>query len=151
VFKRAHHLSLSWCRYIQFTPSRPLTPSFILILSSHLRLGLPSCLFASDFVTEILYEFLIATVRATRPTNLITLDLITLMIFGVAYKLWSSPPLFSVAALRRNFFAPPPPHPHPFLLFQTGLFPFIFPVPYLCPLPKRPHDDYNRIYPNLHI
>jgi hypothetical protein len=54
VFTRALHWSLS-CQKIQFTPPHPtsLTPIFIL-LSTHLRLGLPSGLFPSGFPTNIL-------------------------------------------------------------------------------------------------
>jgi hypothetical protein len=42
VFTTARHLSLSWARSIQSTPPHPTSQRFILILSSHLRLGLPS-------------------------------------------------------------------------------------------------------------
>jgi hypothetical protein len=42
VFTRARHLSLSWARLIQSMPSHPASRRSILILSSHLRLGLPS-------------------------------------------------------------------------------------------------------------
>jgi len=59
----------------------------ILILSSHLRLGLPSDLFLSDFATEILYAFVISPMRATYLTHLIRLDFITLRILGEAYNL----------------------------------------------------------------
>jgi hypothetical protein len=46
VFTRAHHLYLSWARPMQ---SKPHTTSWrlILILSSHLRFGLPSVCFPS--------------------------------------------------------------------------------------------------------
>ena len=51
----ARHLSLSWASPIQ--SSYPNTTSWrsILILSSHLRLGLPSGLFPSGFPTSTLY------------------------------------------------------------------------------------------------
>jgi hypothetical protein len=61
----------------------------ILILSTHLHLGLPSGLFLSGFSTNILYVFLFSTIRATYPVHLL-LDLIILIILGKEYKLWSS-------------------------------------------------------------
>jgi hypothetical protein len=47
VFTRAHHRSLSWPRSIQSIPSHPISLRSILILSTHLRLGLPSGLSSS--------------------------------------------------------------------------------------------------------
>ena len=44
---------------------------FILILSSHLNLGLRSCLFASSFPTKTLYAPLLSPIRATCPACLI--------------------------------------------------------------------------------
>jgi hypothetical protein len=41
-FTRALHLSLSWTRPIQSTSPHPTSTRSILILSNHLRLGLPS-------------------------------------------------------------------------------------------------------------
>jgi hypothetical protein len=54
AFTRARHLSLSWVRSIQSMP-HPTSWSIILILSSHLRLGLPSGLFLSGLLTRSLY------------------------------------------------------------------------------------------------
>jgi hypothetical protein len=42
VFTRALHWSLSWDSSIHSTPSHPISPRSILILSTHLHLGLPS-------------------------------------------------------------------------------------------------------------
>jgi hypothetical protein len=42
AFTRALYRSLSWTRPIQFIPPHPISPRSILILSNHLRLGLPS-------------------------------------------------------------------------------------------------------------
>jgi len=58
----------------------------ILILSSHLCLGLPSGLFPSGFPTKTLYISLLYSIHATCPTHLILLDLITWIIFGEEYR-----------------------------------------------------------------
>ena len=56
-------------------PSHPTSSRSILILSSHLRLGLPAGLFPSGFPTQTLYTPLLLT--RYMPTHLIILDLIT--------------------------------------------------------------------------
>jgi hypothetical protein len=61
----------------------------ILILSNHIRLGLPSGLFPSGFPTNILYTLIFAPIRATCPPNPIFLYVIILIMFGEEYKLWS--------------------------------------------------------------
>jgi hypothetical protein len=45
VFTIARHWTLSWASRMQFASSIPVSPRPILMLSSHLRLGLPSGLF----------------------------------------------------------------------------------------------------------
>ena len=49
VFTTAHHLFLSSTRLFQSAPSNPITLISIVILSSHLHLGLPIGLFPSRF------------------------------------------------------------------------------------------------------
>ena len=49
------HLSLSWARPIQSIYPHPTSWRSMLILSTHLRLGLPSGLLPSDFPTNTLY------------------------------------------------------------------------------------------------
>ena len=51
----ARHLSLSWANSIQFPQLPPTSCRSILILSSHLRLVLPSGLFPSGFPARTLY------------------------------------------------------------------------------------------------
>jgi hypothetical protein len=72
VFTKACHWSLSWARWILSTPSH-----FLLILSSQLRLGLPSGLLLSNFPITILYLF-----HARYIPHVILFDFITLIIRG---------------------------------------------------------------------
>jgi hypothetical protein len=90
VFIRAIHSSLSWARSIQPIPPHHISLRSILTLSTYLRLDLSSGLHPSGFPTNILYAFLLASIRATCPAHFILLDLIVLFILGEEYKLWIS-------------------------------------------------------------
>ena len=68
-----HHLSLSWASPIQSIYPHPTSWRSILILSTHLRLGLPSGLFPSGFPTKTLYTLLSSPIRATCPAHRILL------------------------------------------------------------------------------
>jgi len=68
----------------------PISLRSFSILSSNLRLGLPSGLFPSGFRTAIFYVLLISSMRATFPAYIILFDLIILIICGEACTLWSS-------------------------------------------------------------
>jgi hypothetical protein len=57
-----------------------------LILSSHLRLGLPSCLLHSRLPTKSLYALLLYPMRATFLAKPILPDLINGKIFGDEYR-----------------------------------------------------------------
>ena len=63
--KSVRHLSLSWASPIQPLYSHPTSWRSILILSTHLRLGLPSGFFPSGFLTKTLYTPLSSPIRAT--------------------------------------------------------------------------------------
>ena len=57
------HLSLSWASPIQSIYPHPISWRSVLILSIHLRLGLPSGLFPSGFPTKTLYTPLSSPIR----------------------------------------------------------------------------------------
>jgi hypothetical protein len=66
--------------------SHPASQISILILSSHLSLGLPSGLLPSGFPTKALYAPLLSPIRATCPAHLSLLDFITGMILDEKYR-----------------------------------------------------------------
>ena len=69
TFTSASHPSLSWARSIQSMPPHPTSWRPILILSSQLRLNLPSGLVPLDFSTKTLYTPLLSPLRASCPSR----------------------------------------------------------------------------------
>jgi hypothetical protein len=100
---------LSWARSIHATHLRPTYSRSILILSYHLRLGLPSGIFPSGFLTTTLYMPLLYPVRATCLTHLILLDFITRTILDEQYRTLSST---LCSFLHSPVTSPPPPGPN---------------------------------------
>ena len=79
----ACHLSLSWASSIQSILPHPISRRSILILSSHLSLGLPNGLFSPH---QKKYMSRLSTMRATCPAHLLFLDFISRKILGEEYK-----------------------------------------------------------------
>ena len=84
------HLSLSWASPIQSIYPHPTSWRSVLILSTHLRLGLPSGLLPSGLPYKTLYTPFSSPIQATCPSHLILLDFITRTILGEEYKSFSS-------------------------------------------------------------
>ena len=80
---------LSW-KPVQFLVLMPISLRSILILSSHLRLGLHRGLFRVNLPVIILKALLPSSILATCIAHLNVLELITLTILGERYKLLSS-------------------------------------------------------------
>jgi hypothetical protein len=85
VFTRALHWFLSWARSIQSNPSHP-NPSHpislrsILILSTHLYLGLPSGLLPSGFPTNILPHYAIPKNRISIHNKYVGFEALTAVV-----------------------------------------------------------------------
>ena len=90
AFASVRQLSLSRASLIQSIYPHPTSWRSIPILPTHLRLGLPSGLFPTDFPSKTLYTPLCSPIRATCPDHPILLDFITRTILGEEYKSFSS-------------------------------------------------------------
>jgi hypothetical protein len=69
VFTRAHHWSLTWAHWIQFTHLQHIALRSILILSSKLHLGLPGGLFHSSFIRFCMHFYLPYTYFMSHPSE----------------------------------------------------------------------------------
>ena len=84
------HLSLSWASPIQSIYTHPTSWRSVLILSTHLCLGLPSGLLPSGFPTKTLYTPFSSPIHTTCPAHLVLLHFITRTTLGEQYKSFSS-------------------------------------------------------------
>jgi hypothetical protein len=85
------HYCIHKCLYPKPSQSSPYPPHptswrSVLILSSHLRLVLPSGLFPTDSPTKTRYISLPSPISATCPARLILLDFITCTILSEGYR-----------------------------------------------------------------
>ena len=81
VFTTAHHLSLSWPRWMKFTPYK----SQFILLPSILCLGLSSTIFLLVSRTEIQCTFHFSPIHSTCHSHHIAFDLVTLIPFSEKY------------------------------------------------------------------
>ena len=120
----------------------------VLILSSHLSLSLPSGLFPLVFPTKTLYTPLLSLIRATCPSDLIILDLITRKILDEEYRSLSSSLCNFLYSLRISSLLGPN------ILLNT-LFSNTLSFPQ-CERPsftpiKNNRQNYSSVYLNLYI
>ena len=95
VFTKDRHLFRSRARSIQSTLPHPTSLWPMSILSSHLCLDLSSGLFLLDFPNKTLHELLLCPIHATRPDNLVLLDLTTQVTVDIWYSICESIKVYS--------------------------------------------------------
>ena len=145
----ARHVPLSWAGSIQSALPHPTSWRSILILSSHLRLDLPSGLFLQVYPPKPCVR--LSPIRATCPAHLILLNVITRTIFGEQYRSLSS----SLCSFLHSPVTLVPLSPkysprHPVLKHPQPTFLPKRERPSITPIQKYSHN-YNSVYLNLYI
>jgi hypothetical protein len=90
TFTSALHLSLYWPKPVQSSPPNPIYTRSILMLSTHLHLGLLNGLFSSGFPAKITYTPSSSPpICTTCPGHLLIIDMIILFTLSEEYRSWS--------------------------------------------------------------
>ena len=105
AYTSVHHLSLIWDRPFQSIAPHPTTWRSMFMLSSHLRLGLPSGSFLQVSAPRPCMHHSSPPIRATCPAHIILLDLIT-RISGEQRPLSSSLCSFLHSPVHSTFLGP---------------------------------------------
>jgi hypothetical protein len=150
TFTSVCHPFLSWARSIQSILPHPTSWISILILSSYLRLSLPSYLFPSGFSTTPLYTSLLSPIHATWPAHLILLGFITRTIYGEQHRsLSSSLYSFLHSPVTSSLLGPNIPLCTLFSKTLSLLFPSMWATKFHTH--KNNRQNYGSVYLNLHI
>ena len=132
-------------------PPHPTSWRSILILSSHLRQGLPRFLFPRGFPTKTLCTSLISPIRATCSAHLILLDVITRTILGEQYRSLSS--LLCSFLHYPCYFVPLRPKyspQHPILKHPQPTFLSQYKRPRVIPI-RNNRQNYSAMYLNFYV
>ena len=97
-FTRARYLSQSWARSIESMPPHPTSRRSILILSFHVRVGLPSILLLSGFPSKTLYAAL--PIRAACSVHLSFFELIARTMHHIMHSPPAKKALHNLFSLR---------------------------------------------------
>ena len=115
VFTRARQWYLFWARWIQSTRFHPISLWFIFIVSSHLPLGLPNCIFPSDFTSNpYILSLSLSPTCASCPAHQNLLDRPNKMSLHIIHSLPTCSYFFSLRPKYRS--------QHPFLENSEPLF-----------------------------